>query len=202
MTDERPICVDAFCGRGGWARGFLDAGYRVVGVDLEDFSDVYPGEFVRADIRSIHLTGWAGKVRALVASPPCQSFSTANSKTRSPENGLVLVREAVRLVTECRPTWWALENVRGAVRYISAELGSEPSLKSRPWYVWGRFPPFLLPRSDRFYKGTIKPEKVYTVKTGPSTGRTMKVRRYGWTRADLAATVPYEIARGLAEACL
>ena len=30
-----PLCIDLYCGLGGWAEGFLAEGYRVVGFDIE-----------------------------------------------------------------------------------------------------------------------------------------------------------------------
>lgn len=41
--------LDLFCGGGGAALGLMRAGYDVVGVDIVDHSDVYPGEFIQAD---------------------------------------------------------------------------------------------------------------------------------------------------------
>jgi len=31
----KPLCIDLFCGLGGWTEGFLAEGYRVVGFDNE-----------------------------------------------------------------------------------------------------------------------------------------------------------------------
>lgn len=32
---SRPLCVDLFCGLGGWTEGFLAEGYDVIGFDIE-----------------------------------------------------------------------------------------------------------------------------------------------------------------------
>ena len=49
---EKTLCIDLFCGRGGWARGFLGAGFRVVGFDIEDMGSWYRGSFShRVDVR-------------------------------------------------------------------------------------------------------------------------------------------------------
>lgn len=41
-----PIVLDVFCGRGGAARGMMDAGAMVIGVDIDTkCGDYYPGEF-------------------------------------------------------------------------------------------------------------------------------------------------------------
>ena len=49
----KPLCIDLFCGLGGWAEGFLAEGYEVVGFDIEhhDYgTGVYPGQFVMQDV--------------------------------------------------------------------------------------------------------------------------------------------------------
>lgn len=53
MRGGRPVCVDLFCGLGGWTKGFQAAGFYTIGVDITHF-DGYPGdEFVQADIRTV-----------------------------------------------------------------------------------------------------------------------------------------------------
>jgi hypothetical protein len=47
-----PICIDLFCGLGGWTEGFLAEGYRCIGFDIErhDYgTGGYPGELVLQD---------------------------------------------------------------------------------------------------------------------------------------------------------
>ena len=41
--------LDLYCGLGGWAVGFLEKGHNVTGYDIMDFSEKYPGKFVKAD---------------------------------------------------------------------------------------------------------------------------------------------------------
>ena len=48
----RPLCIDLFCGLGGWSEGFLAEGYRCVGYDIEahDYgTGGYPGELTPRD---------------------------------------------------------------------------------------------------------------------------------------------------------
>src|SRR5690349_7093952 len=119
----KPLHRDVFCGYGGWAVGAMDAGFQSEGWDIEPkVGKRYPGKFTVADVREMDGKDLRG-AQLLTLSPPCQKFSTANSKNRNPEEGMKLVREAIRIKNEADPVFWVLEYVRGAMRYISAELG-------------------------------------------------------------------------------
>ena len=53
----KPLCIDLYCGLGGWAEGFLAEGYRVLGFDIErhDYgSGGYPGQLVLQDVTTLH----------------------------------------------------------------------------------------------------------------------------------------------------
>ena len=38
----KPLCIDLFCGLGGWTEGFLAEGYDVVGFDIQQTSMANP----------------------------------------------------------------------------------------------------------------------------------------------------------------
>lgn len=196
-SDSRPLCLDLFCGRGGWATGFLDAGYRVVGFDISDFSKWYPGEFVRGDLCETRFEGnRSGRSSPLVvvASPPCTEFSPLTAlrearggAKRDPQKGMALVGQAIRLISEAAPRYWAIENVKGSIPYISNILG-RPKMVRDSWVLWGKFPGFLMDRADRIQK-CQRAER----NKGP---------RYQGSNSVQRSLIPYPIARGLAEACL
>jgi len=45
------------------------------------------------------------------------------------------VEACKRIISECKPHYWIIENVRGAVPYLGKQ-----SAKIGPFYLWGHFP--------------------------------------------------------------
>jgi C-5 cytosine-specific DNA methylase len=73
----KPLCIDLFCGLGGWAEGFLAEGYDVVGFDIErhEYGDQkYPAQLVIQDVLTLHGSQFRNAA-CIVASPPCQAYS-------------------------------------------------------------------------------------------------------------------------------
>jgi DNA (cytosine-5)-methyltransferase 1 len=103
----KPRLLDLFCCEGGAARGYMDAGFYVVGVDIEP-QPLYAGdEFHQADAMTFDLSGFD----AIHASPPCQSYSNMSNRWGSDELELIApMRE--RLSGMSVP--WVIENVVGA----------------------------------------------------------------------------------------
>lgn len=84
----------------------------------------------------------------VIANPVCLEFSTARSdgKARNPEEWMILVRECQRIIAECNPTFWVIENpARGVLR----DFLWEPQFTYQPWEfgspwtkhtaLWGKF---------------------------------------------------------------
>jgi DNA (cytosine-5)-methyltransferase 1 len=108
----RPRLLDLFCGAGGCSKGYYDAGFEVVGVDIEDHLN-YPYEFHRGDAfevgRRLLGTQWFD---AIHASPPCPAYSTLGSRydrTAHPD----LVAPTRELLKASRLPY-VIENVPGA----------------------------------------------------------------------------------------
>lgn len=69
--------ADFYCGLGGWAEGFLAAGIKMIGFDIErhDYGmGGYPGQLVLQDVLSLHGSQFKDAL-CLVASPPCTEYS-------------------------------------------------------------------------------------------------------------------------------
>ncbi len=133
---SRPLVIDLFAGTGSATEPFRQAGWEVVRVELEER---FEAEY-HADVRHWH---WNGRRPTLVwASPPCTEFSKESmpwSRTgRQPS--LELVEAAERVMRECDPPFWVIENVKGATRYLRERHGKPLCLG--PVRLWGKFPWF------------------------------------------------------------
>lgn len=119
---------------GGWSLGLHRAGFiTVAACEIVEWRRILYAEnnpHVRLydDIRGLTAARLVSDLGILpdiiVGSPPCQDISSANTKGKGIEgerSGLYL--EAVRLVGDCRPRWFAFENsanlrTRGADRVL------------------------------------------------------------------------------------
>lgn len=122
---------------GGWSLGLHRAGFvTVAACEIVEwrrilYSENFPHVRLYDDVRTLTAARLVSDLGYLpdiiVGSPPCQDISSANTKGKGIEgerSGLYL--EAVRLVGDCRPRWFAFENsanlrTRGADRLL-AEL--------------------------------------------------------------------------------
>jgi hypothetical protein len=140
------LMLDLFAGTGGASAAFRAAGWEVVRVEMDR---AFPAEH-HADVAA---WSWAGRRPSLVwASPPCTEFSRESmpwSRTGATPS-LALVDAAERIVRECRPDFWVIENVRGATRYLTPRYGDP--LVLGPVFLWGHFPRFrarVMPWKER-----------------------------------------------------
>lgn len=172
--------IDLYCGLGGWAKGFLEKRHSVTGYDIIDFSEQYPGKFVKADLLTFSDFPSAD---IIVASPPCTDFSkssfppTWKSVQRFPPDipkALQLFSRVYEIVDMVKPKYFIIENVRGAEKYVGK---ARTHIGSR--YFWGNFPLFSVGNADDIYgKWKMPPSK---------------------ERAALRSVIPLSISRAFAE---
>jgi DNA (cytosine-5)-methyltransferase 1 len=106
------ILLDAFCKAGGAGRGYADAGFEVVGVDIEPQPN-YPFEFIQAEaIGFIERLGQ--NFDAIHASTPCQSFSAYRRKGHGVGDGYPDLIARTREALQVTGLPWVIENVPGA----------------------------------------------------------------------------------------
>lgn len=78
-TPPRPI-LDLFAGPGGWDEGLRELGYAALGIDLDPLAcataEAAGHERLRGDVAALDPADFSG-IWGLIASPPCQAFSSA-----------------------------------------------------------------------------------------------------------------------------
>lgn len=105
------IVLDTFCKAGGSSKGWVDAGYEVVGVDIEP-QPHYPYEFHLGDaIEFIYKYG--SEFFIVYGGPPCQRYSSITRTAGTSSNHPDLIAPTRKAMQSTgRP--YIIENVPGA----------------------------------------------------------------------------------------
>lgn len=106
----KPILYDLYCCAGGAAKGYANAGFEVVGVDIKP-QPKYPYEFHQADALEFLAANWR-RAQAVHASPPCQGYSALRhiQPDKVYPDLLVATRDALKLIG----LPYVIENVPGS----------------------------------------------------------------------------------------
>lgn len=188
---SRPVLVDLFCGPGGGAVGYRNAGFDVIGVDHKAQPN-YPFPALRADWR-VGLSWLAPLADAFHASPPCQKWSRQAGATGLEYPDLIAdVRAA--LAATGKP--FVIENVEGAPLENAVTLcGTQFGLNVRRHrcfetspVVFGLLPPCWC--GGRVANGELVGQRFGT----ETRGRTQPPHRRESERRD-ALQVPWVSAR-------
>jgi DNA (cytosine-5)-methyltransferase 1 len=108
----RPRLLDLFCCAGGAGMGYHQAGFDVVGVDINP-QPRYPFEFIQADVCDL-TDDFLASFDAIHASPPCQAYSMAQRLRKRRHPNLVgELREWLQWIGGL----YVIENVVGAPLY-------------------------------------------------------------------------------------
>ena len=152
------LCADT----GSDTKPYKDAGYdvRLIGKDI-GVENYHPPK----------------NVYGIIANPVCLEFSTARSdgKARNPEEGMILVKECLRIIDECDNTlkFWVIENpARGRLKDFlgTPQFTYQPWEFGSPWTkhtaLWGKFniPP-------KIYTSWEKVPKIPELYTRPNRGK-------------------------------
>ena len=109
--------LDLYCCAGGAAKGYYDAGFEVVGVDIVDRPN-YPYEFIKADaLEILKDETFISQFSALHASPPCQCYSklkylSGNVEKWEEEHVDLVAPTRELLIKTGKP--WVIENVENS----------------------------------------------------------------------------------------
>lgn len=111
---DKPRLLDLFCGAGGCAKGYADAGFEVVGVDIVP-QPHYPYEFHRADALMYPLDGFD----VIHASPVCKAYTQLNLSPKEKH-----AKQIPDVITRLRNSGlpFVVENVTGAKHELPSAL--------------------------------------------------------------------------------
>lgn len=195
MGEGNMKIIDLFSGLGGASEAFLQAGWEVLRIDNNELLKEVPNTMM-ADLTT---TNWAINAHwyqpdLIWASPPCLEFSrgynapapTAEREGQDFEPDMEPLRSAVRWIKLLKPKYWVIENVAGASRIFSKELGvNAPRQIIGPYFLWGCFPHISMPRS-----------------WNRKEGKTQDWNIGDPLRANKRALVDFEVSRQLLRSCL
>lgn len=123
---KRPLLLDLYSGAGGCGMGYHNAGFEVVGVDIEPMPR-YPFEFHQAnalEVLDILLSGktWQGyhlsDFAAFHGSPPCQHFTNMLNWDESKKDNHPDLIAATRERFQASGKLYVIENVEGAKDHL------------------------------------------------------------------------------------
>lgn len=120
----------------------------------------YPDTIQLGDIRNINGKDFEGEIDLLMGGSPCQGFSVAGRQLNFEDPRSALFFEFIRLLEECKPKWFLLENVIMKKEYqdiISSFLGVEPiminsslvSAQNRKRLYWTNINNVLQPKDKK-----------------------------------------------------
>lgn len=183
---DKPKLLDLFCGAGGCARGYADAGFEVVGVDIVP-QPHYPYEFIQADALTFPLNGFD----VIHASPPCQHYTSITALTGNREDHPdLLATMRKKLQVSGKP--YIIENVPGAPFEQGVMLcGSMFGLRIRRHRYFESNYLLMAPRQCKHTQGIIS---IHGAHTRDNSQRTLAIN-YSWqqTHKWRPSNVPKEI---------
>jgi hypothetical protein len=183
------IIWDLCSGLGGWTQAFEKHVYRFDNSDLvQDVSGTF-----QEDVRE--WKKWIlkyPKPDVIVASPPCLEFSNGYNAPRPKAKregiefnpDLSILKACKEIIDFHNPKWWIIENVAGASKDFTKELGMPPRQIIGPMFLWGYFP--YLP--------------ITHAKMGEN-GKTQDWNIGDPLRANKRAMIPLEVSQALHDVC-
>ena len=182
--------LDLFSGLGGASEAMLNHGWEVKRIENNpelalipntEIMDVYDvGQLLDLGVSMGNIPTQS---TLIWASPPCTDFSDGYAAPKSvalragldyyPKEAIDLVKETKRIIDIIQPKYWIIENVRGAIKYLTPILG-EPTMIIDSIVLWGRFPKWAM---EPGYKH-IKDDAWSTTPL----------------RANIRAKIPYEVS--------
>ena len=193
-------CLDLCSGFGGFSEAFvLSENWEVLRIDNNPLLSEVPEIWIidifvfRDSLADMIERGYKpDHVDVILASPPCREFSMGYSSPRSQasragtlqdyEPNMNILEAIMDIIKMLKPTYYIIENVKGAVKYFTPILGNHKTSIKRTWFLWGKFP------------GLNINEKLIPLK------KTLDVHSKNPLRANHRAVIPIEISKAILHA--
>jgi DNA (cytosine-5)-methyltransferase 1 len=128
--------IEVFAGCGGMSTGLIRAGWQpVLMVDnikdccetlKQNHQTVFPDCSVKCmSVTDLHLDEYKDKIDLLVGGVPCQAFSQAGKRMGLEDDRGNLFYDFFRLIDECEPRMFLIENVVGLTTHDNGRTFSE-----------------------------------------------------------------------------
>ena len=185
--------LDLCSGLGGFSEAFVAAGHEVLRIENNPLLSDVPDTTIQCifelrDLLEDNNESLLGDVDIILFSPPCVEFSLAFNAPRaihsreSPQipydPDMSILDCGLDIIRILKPTYWIVENVRGASPYFSEVMGKVRQINGA-YFFWGNFPSFV---PDEFASKAEKDE------------------RRNPLRANVRARIPLEISKALLDA--
>ena len=163
---KRKVVWDLCSGLGGWTEAFAQSDWFVVRIEINPDLEYVP--FTRI----YDVTTWMDWIDDLphpdlvICGPPCTEFSDANPRIDRSELApdMSVVNACLDIIDYIKPTWWLLENVKGACRYLIPKIGHHRQAVgnrgSPQWFLWGNFPYLALKPNFHHAKTDVRDPQV------------------------------------------
>lgn len=205
---SKPLLLDLFCGAGGAAAGYDQAGFKVVGVDIVA-QPRYPFEFHQADALEFPLDGFD----VIHASPPCQRFSRYRRGMGTNEGFPDFINDVRERLKESGAKHYVIENVPGSPLRANIMLcGSSFDLDVRRHRIFettfrAKSPPCRHEiHTPQFPKAKVRENLRRTVEVGsgrvPMWQQNAAMEIYWMTRTEICQAIPPAYTRWLGERIL
>lgn len=156
---DNKLCIDLFSGLGGWSSAFKERGWEVITIDNEpEFNPTLCVDIMDFDPKILPKNPIV-----ILASPPCQKFSTNVitlnwRKRKIKDYGVIhaigMVAKALDIIYKLQPLYWIIENPRGMLRNVMGKPAQETYFRSwgnnnlKPTDIWGILPDIHWPKPD------------------------------------------------------
>lgn len=110
---SKPLMYDLYCKAGGATKGYQNAGFRVIGVDIEPQPNYIGDGFIQMDALEFlrrYLAGEYEKAHAFHASPPCQKYTKMQHIHKNGNSHPDLI-DPTRRALDTIGVPWVIENV-------------------------------------------------------------------------------------------